>query len=389
MIRLEICSGTESAYDANMPELTPGINTGILIRPPKPTDWVAGGETGISGILELSGQFDTYLPDEESQALFDPFVFDTMACVTFSGLNNCETLLNRLRALGLLPATHEKFLQDDGYVNKQSGKVNLSDRFTAKMSGTTKNGNYLDAVADSVRTLHGVLPEKDWPFPSMADLNDGELKWQRYYAEVPQELQAKAKKFLDYFQIGRQWVALGTSTPFQFRESLKQGPIQIAASVCSPWSSNDGMPPIPGCGCGTGHATLLYGYRNDFAFKDFDHYKSFRKLLAPDYCIPYGMQYSLTPKALVKPPVFQYTFNKNLQFGSNDPEVRNLQRALQTLTRPNGQPYMKAGVFGPFGPQTRISLGQFQTDNGINDPDGPGMNFGPLTRTKMNQLLSV
>jgi hypothetical protein len=28
-------------------------------------------------------------------------------------------------------------------------------------------------------------------------------------------------------------------------------------------------------------------------------------------------------------------------------------------------PYMKIGVFGPFGPQTKAALGQFQIDNGI------------------------
>jgi len=370
-----------------------GKNTGVLIRPPKSSAWIAGGESGIvPAVLEESGQFDVYLPDEEAQAQFTPFVFDTRACVTFSGLNDIETLLNRLRAKTLLPATHDKFLLDSGIVNKQSGKVNLSDRFTAKMSGTTFDGNYLEAVGDSIRH-DGVVSELDYPFPTFTpeENMDGAKKWARYYQEIPTDIKDKARKFLDYFQVNYEWVALGTSNPAKLREELKKGPIQIAAAICSPWNSNDGMPPIAACGCGTEHATMIYGYRtDDLAFKDFDHYKSFRKLLAADYCIQWGMRYVLTVKDLTQPAPFKYTFKINLRFGAGaTAEVKNLQRALQTLKRADGTPYMKIGVFGPFGPQTKTALGLFQTDNGITDPDGQGTNFGPQTRAKMNAKLNA
>ncbi len=378
-------------------ELKPGMNTGVLIVPPKPTDWMAGGETGIAAaVLEESGQYDTYLPDEESQITFDPVrqpILDTSACVTFSGLNNVETLINRLRAKGLVPATAEAFLKSEGYVNPATGKVNFSDRFTAKMSGTTKAGNSLGAVGDSIRKLHGLLPESDWMWPDMSDLQGDanyDARWNRYYAEIPTALQTKAKRFLDHFDIFYQWVALGTSTPEQLKASLKQGPFQIAAAICSPWSSNDGMPPILACGCGTGHATLVYGFQPDGAWKDFDHYKSFRKLLAVDYCIPYALQYAVLPKVAKPPEEFSYTFSKKLRYDDpkNDAaEVHKLQEALQFLKRADGQPYLKVGVFGPFGPQTKTAFGLFQTDHKITDPDGQGTNFGPQSRAVMNQEL--
>lgn len=381
-------------------DLQPGMNTGVQIVAPRPDAWMLGGETGIAQvILEADAQYDVYLPEEESQLSVEP-TLDSSDCVTFSALNNLETLGNRLRVKGL-PATHEKFLKDEGYVNPQSNKLNFSDRFTAKMSGTSHAGNTLAAVGDAIRrrsdgTGIGLLPEKDWPRPSFADLpgNDQaayDERWNRYYAEIPQNLKDKAKRFLDYFDVSYQWVAVGSSTPAQLREALKYGPLQIAAQVCSPWSSTDGMPPIPACGCTPGHATLLYGFKPDagtIPFKDFDHYKSYRKLLSENYCLPYAVQYALTPRALST--TFKYTFLVNLKFGAPaSAEVKAMQTALQTLKRTNGQPYMTPGVFGPFGPQTKVALGLFQTDKGIPDPDGQGTNFGPATRAAMNKALNT
>lgn len=367
--------------------LKEGINTGVIIAPIRPTDFVSGGESGIAPtVLEENAQYDPYLPDEESQW---KHLFDSFACVTFSATNNIEILLNRLIAKGLLPQKQLNFLKTEGYIDPQTSKVNFSDRFTAKMSGTTKNGNSLPAVGDSIRKLHGLLPEKDWMWPEeITDSMPLDDKWNLYYAEIPQNLIDKAKRFLNYFDIGYQWVALGTSTPAQLKASLPQGPFQIAASVCSPWNSNDGMPPIPACGCGSGHATVIYGYLETGAWKDFDHYKSFRKLLASDYCIPWGFQYVVAVKAETVPPKpFTYTFSKNLTYGAHaDSEVRALQTALQTVKGKNGKIYMKQGVFGPYGPATKDALGRFQVEHGIVDSP-PGEHFGPQTRAALNNIL--
>lgn len=385
-------------YNKPMKTLTPGAETGVLVKEPDPRAWIAGGETGIApAVLEESGQFDVYLPDEEAQSFFTPAHFDTQSCVTFSATNDIETLINRLRAKGLLSKRCEDFLQAKGYINPQTGKVNFSDRYTAKTSGTTQAGNYLEAVGDAIRRCDkggfGLVPESAWPMPDW-DALKGKTQdeiWKIYMAEIPASVIALGKEFLEYFDVNYQWVQVfGNSKPAQLRASLKQGPFQIAAMVCEPWSSNDGMPPIQACGCGAGHATLIYGFREDKAWKDFDHYKSFRKLLAEDYCILWGLQYAIAERKPSDQLPLSYTFRIQLKAGMPESvEVRALQKALQTVKGKDGKPYMTPGVFGPYGPQTKASLGRFQSDRGIADPDGQGTNFGPSTRAAMNKALQA
>ncbi len=366
-------------------EIKMGQNTGVIEVAPKIGDFMAGGETGVAPIvLEASGQFDTYLPDEESQWRN---MLDSFACVSFSAGNALETLITRMIARGEMPQSHLDFLKRHGYIDPQTGKVNFSDRFTAKMSGTSRVGNTLPAVGDSIRH-NGMVPENLWPWPEMQDGISFDEKWNIYYTDIPKNVTDLGKLFATYFEIKYQWVLTGIYSAPALKSALPYGPVQIAALVCAPWNSNDGMPPIPACGCGTQHATIIYGYREDGSWKDFDHYKSFRKLLAPDYCIPYGLQYSILPKMEQPAPSFTYTFNINLKYGAPySPEVHNLQLALQALKRPTGESYLKTGVFGPFGPQTRTALGIFQQDKGIPDPEGPGTNFGPRTRAAMNAAL--
>lgn len=371
--------------------IPPGENTGVLDPAPPPGGWVAGAETGaVPIVLEATGQYDSYTPDDEWQSLSGPF-FDTAACVTFSATNNLEFLINRARFLAQLPEAHETFLREQGFINPVTNKVNFSDRFTAKMSGTTHDGNNLGTVGESIRKLHGLLPEKDWQFPDFGVVTNPDTRWAIYYSSIPQELQAKAKLILNYFKFTYQWVANGSSTPSSLRGHLQHGPFQIAAAVCSPWGNNQDNPPIQKCGCTTQHATTIYGYRDDHVWKDYDHYKSFKKYLSEDYCIPYALQYYLEILPIQSGPqdAFHYTFNQNLKYGNPaSDEVHKLQEALQYLKRVDGMPYMQKGLFGPYGPATKASVGRFQVDKGIPDPDGSGTNFGPQTRAAMNAALA-
>lgn len=366
-------------------ELPPNVNTGVDMRPISPTDYFASGESAaLKTVLELSGDYSLWLPDEESQFRF---LIDISGCVSFSALNNLETTFNWLLAHNRLSTRAYNFLKNEGYIDPATGKVNFSDRYTAKMSGTTKLGNSLPAVGDSIRKLHGLVPEKDWPWPpSMTESMSADEKWDLYYTTVPAYVIEKGKRFLDFFTIQYEWVVIAGSTPNAaqaIKLNLQYGPMQIAAAVCSPWGSNEGMPPIAACTCNTQHATLIYGDRvTGNPWKDFDHYKSFRKLLAPDYCVPYALQYHVNEKIEVVPPAgFHYIFNVNLTYGSSGSlEVNKLQEALQYLG------YMKAGLFGPYGPQTKVAVKKFQMDNGIINDDGS--NFGPRSRAAMNKKLN-
>lgn len=353
----------------------------------KDTDFIAGGETRVDApILKADGQYDMYLPDEETQ--YD-FKFDTYACVSFSGLNIIETILNYKKATGKISQENKDWLLANGYIDYRTNKINFSDRFTAKMSRTGKNGNSLGNVGDSIRN-HGLIPESLWKFPdTMNESMTNEQKWNIYYAEIPENLKALGLEFKRRFDVQYQWVLTGGIQQDWATEILTHmlqfGPIQIAAAVCTPWNSTEGMPPIKACGCSTQHATILYGYNKGSSLKDFDHYRSFRKLLAWDYCIQYAMQYYVKEKDLKSVTVPM----RDIAFGEGaTSEVLNLQKCLQSLISiSTGKPYMMIGVFGPFGPQTRNALALFQKDHGI-ETNTPGVNFGPKTRAKMLELIN-
>jgi len=262
-------------------ELDLNRNTGIIINPINPLDWVAGGETGaVKKVLFEDGQADAYLPTiDETQAIYG---LDVLACVTFSATSDLETKFNYYLKNNLFSQKTIDFLKNEGYIGAD-GTINFSDRFTARMSGTTKNGNSLEAVADSIRKFHGLVPEADWPAPKeMLSESDPSKKWDIYYQLPPQDVQDKGKRFLEHITIQREWTVLSGITQDAekaIKDNLKYGPMQIAAAVCSPWMSNDGQTPIQGCGCTTQHGTIIYGYKDGEYWKDYDHYKSYRKKL--------------------------------------------------------------------------------------------------------------
>lgn len=191
-------------------------NSGLIEGQRK--DDFLGGTIPYEVRLE-SGDWTPYLPPEEWQK---NKVIDTMACVTFSALNSVET--------------QYKFLM---------GKDrNFSDRFTARMSGTTTDGNWLFRVADSMRR-DGLVEENDWPFPQ-------NYTWDEYYATPPIEIVNKARTFLNDFVIQYEWVDV---TRESLEKHLKHAPIQVT---------------IPG------HAVLNF-WRKEDVQKYFDSYEPFIK----------------------------------------------------------------------------------------------------------------
>jgi hypothetical protein len=165
-------------------ELIPNQNTGVLLGSGTKQLWV-GGTIPYEVRLE-SGDWRPYLPVAEKQK--NPV--ETMACVTFSDLNVLEI-----------------------QAKQQSGiEPNWSDRFIAKLSDTTPQGNYLDKVADTVRKF-GLVQESDWPTPPNAT-------WTTYYADIPQQVINRATKV----DIAYEGIVASES---ELRHHLKQCPLQI------------------------------------------------------------------------------------------------------------------------------------------------------------------
>ena len=259
------------------------MNTGVIIKQQE-ADYLAGAIP----YKEVCDSWTKYLPKGEKQ---HGLYFDTMACVTFSALNVVEIQLNYMVANNLISEESVKFFSDNGYL--LNGQFNFSDRFTANMSGTTKSGNYLQKVWDSIRH-DGLLPEKDWNYPR--EQRTPVFDWDDYYKEIPQELKDKALKVLDYLDFAYEWVfqnKISTYTEDELKElerELKHAPLQLAAPTCN-WGAGILEP------CGktrASHATTIYEVTK--FIHDYDHYDPFLKTLSLKYIMPYIMKGVVTLK---------------------------------------------------------------------------------------------
>ena len=105
----------------------------------------------------------SYIPPAEEQ---HSDVSDFLACVSYSAIHCIES-----------------------QEIKMYGKTNeYSERALAKLSGTTYQGNNAINVFNAI-LKYGLILEKDWdsdPPPTMT--------WDEYYADIPQEILAKAVK---------------------------------------------------------------------------------------------------------------------------------------------------------------------------------------------------
>lgn len=195
----------------------PKVNTGLIEGSGTKSLWIAGA---IPYEVRLaSGDWRPFVPDGERQAN----VVETMACVSFSCTNDLET--------------QNKFYGID---------VNYSDRFLAKMSGTTHDGNYVDKVADTVRTI-GLVTEAQYPAPP-------DYTWDSYYSEVPASVVAEAVKPVIMYE-----AIPFDATSLQYH--LKQSPIQITIPQPHP-----------------NHAVLLVYLKGTTAYY-FDSYSPFLKTI--------------------------------------------------------------------------------------------------------------
>lgn len=241
-------------------------NYGVLMGY-RPTDYVAGA-------LPLeernpSGDWTQYVPEGEMQKTNH---VDSMACVSFSALNSIETQI--------------KFLTGE--------KKNFSDRFTAKMSGTTPQGNYLYKVADSIRK-DGLVDEEDWATSDTFD-------WAQYYADIPQAVKDKGIRFL------YDWDIKDEDIPFD-RASLKKHLVHAPIQVVIP-----------------GHAILCINSLKDVD-KIFDSYSPYLKTVPGGYAGPivYAKKIVLYKKDVAIPDAHLLVDIKYLDTGK---QVQKLINAL-------------------------------------------------------------
>lgn len=380
--------------------LEPGQNTGFIAVDPKPGDFIRGLETGILDEAVLpSGDWRQYLPTNAAQLMKSAdgsrVYGDTNACVSFAGCQAVETILNFQLKEGKVSADNAAWLAQNGYIDA-NGSVYLSKRFTAKQSGTVPSqGNSLPNVWGSLKN-DGAVPDPLWPMPHAefdalyaqnpaATVND---YWAIFYENVPQAAIDLGKEFAARFPVLYEWLVYpgAPAAGQQLLADLTVSPLEIATAVCNGWNTDD---PIQACGPGGQHATLLTFVETNGDYDILDHYVPWQKQFSPTYDITYGMRGVVSQANPAAPASFTYTYQVNLAYGASaGPEVKALQQGLQTAKDASGQPYMKPGVFGPYGPQTKAAVARFQVDHGI--PDVPqGEHFGPKTRAALTAALQA
>lgn len=258
------------------------INHGVLLGK-RPEDWLAGSIGALTyEVRNPSGDWRPFLVTKEYQKGKQ----DSMSCVSFSAISAIEM--------------QEKFLT--GIEN------NYSDRWIAKMSGTTVDGNYLYKVGDAIRNL-GLVKESSYPAPP-------NFTFAEYHAEIPEgkknELKAEGQEWLQKWDVKTEFIegagiGIWHTKKEDLMKHLKQAPIQIV---------------IPG------HAVVDIFCEADLV-NYFDTYKPFEKK-TPYSNIQTAYKLLLTPKSMTNSLIVQ----NGSEYGIFDPATS--EDGLITLMRNRG-----------------------------------------------------
>lgn len=161
----------------------------------KDSDYIAGVLPYFVRVLD--GNWTPWIPQGEKQY---NKAADSMSCVSFAETSSIET--------------QEKFLT--GFA------PNYSDRWVAKVSGTTREGNYLWKVADTIKE-YGLVWEEHYPQPIAPWTFD------EWMSDIPPELLARLKQkgqeWKWWWTIQYEWVNLHTNPTENILKALRQCPV--------------------------------------------------------------------------------------------------------------------------------------------------------------------
>ena len=205
-------------------------------------NWLLSFFRKPTGVLPIKvmGSDEIYVPSIQMDGNWLPYMtkpyetqylgFDQLNCVTKSGMHCVEAILNYYLKNGGLPKELEDFLKNPkaGYLNDQ-GFVDLSERFTAKMAGTTKEGLGMDKFWQSINK-DGFVPKKVYPDPT------GSFTWEDYYKPIPEnviEVGRRSAKIFNWIwkvKVYNNWNAPNLS---DIRGYLKGSPIHFSTCLCN------------------------------------------------------------------------------------------------------------------------------------------------------------
>lgn len=175
-------------------------NHGVLLGE-RPGDYRADFAGGALPFIvrNETGNWESYLPFEEIQYNPNGNWKDSMSCVTFAELSGIEA--------------QEYALTDE--------IPNYSDRWIAKMSETTPQGNYLWKVADAIRK-YGLVKEESYPVP------EGDWDWNEYHKPIPEpllsQLKAEGQEWLKRWDVKYETVDFSKES---LMKHLKMAPLTV------------------------------------------------------------------------------------------------------------------------------------------------------------------
>lgn len=255
--------------------------------------WVLGASPVQRPIIFPDGHgWGQFKPETEYQSKRG---VETNSCVSFSCDNGYEYYGNYLMSID---EEFKAIAINLGLV--KNGKFNLSDRRTAKGSGTDPNaGNTVTAVVEYLRTKL-FCPEDLWPFP------DGMTK-EEYFKDMPDEVENYGKKVDPLIEVQHEWVPRSQkypvpvySDPEQLIEGLKRSVLRV--SVDPRYVRNDsGL--IYAESPSYGHSVTLYDYVLDEKWLVHDHYLDQFIEFAWDY--KFGHAKALFLKKKIMPKLYK------------------------------------------------------------------------------------
>ena len=230
--------------------ITKNLTLGLIESPPKPHELKDNTLSSNSKPFSSSPlpDYRPYLTRFESQI---GSYGDTDSCVSFAALNNLEVCLKMRYSL----------------------ELNMSDRFTAVMSGTIPNvGNTFTNVTESIIN-DGFVFEDFYPWDRWSKEDYHQPIPNHYGKYQPPQCSLKKRALLQKqdFHITKRWVGWGGVEKEQLKQALKFGPMMITIFA--------GFPPDEHGvyhyeTTYNNHAVLLVHIDEDGTLYCFDHYAS-------------------------------------------------------------------------------------------------------------------
>jgi len=258
----------------------PNIKNGFIEESAKKTlgrgDFIFGAVNKI--VLLKGGQWFSYRPTDEEQNIGGGS--ETMACVSFSACNCLEEIINFFLSRGDQATDEQKEIVRvfKAFNLIENGKANFSDRYVAKMSGTTIRGNSQQSVANAIRH-YGLIPEIKHPYVN---------GWNNYYSSVPKELIDLGKKLTEYIDITYEWVDQS-----EFNNAKDFAPIQTSVYAWPSMNSEGIFQRVP---YQLNHAVCNDGFVMNKYDMVYDTYDPFSKKVSWNFNFGRGMLYFIRLK---------------------------------------------------------------------------------------------